>query len=287
MSTDRVYLAMCAIYRDESPYLAEWIEFHRQVGVERFYLYDNCSTDDHRRVLSGYVDSGLVEIRHWHVDPQPQLPAYDDCLRSHRADARWIAFLDIDEFLFSPTGEPLPEILRDYEGAPGIGVNLFIYGTSGHQQPPPGLVIENYTRRGGPVQTHIKSIVNPPLAVHSIGAHHFRYLAPEANASNLFREIYAVDEDHVPLPWGLTPAHSAKRLRINHYYTRSEKELEEKFARRRADTDELRESRYLKAIRETDSFNKIDDPILARYGPAVRAALEASESASRSIEPVH
>ena len=27
------YLAVCAIYRNEGPYLREWIEFHRLVGV--------------------------------------------------------------------------------------------------------------------------------------------------------------------------------------------------------------------------------------------------------------
>ena len=43
------YLAVCAIYRDEASYMQEWIEFHRLVGVERFYLYDNNSVDDHRR----------------------------------------------------------------------------------------------------------------------------------------------------------------------------------------------------------------------------------------------
>ena len=35
------YLSVCAIYRDEAHYLAEWIEFHRLVGVERFFLYNN------------------------------------------------------------------------------------------------------------------------------------------------------------------------------------------------------------------------------------------------------
>ena len=39
---------------------AEWIEFHRLVGVERFFLYDNGSTDDHREVLAPYVEEGIV-----------------------------------------------------------------------------------------------------------------------------------------------------------------------------------------------------------------------------------
>ena len=43
------YLAACTIYRDAAEYLPEWIEFHRLMGVERFFLYDNGSADDHER----------------------------------------------------------------------------------------------------------------------------------------------------------------------------------------------------------------------------------------------
>ena len=45
------YLSVCAIYRNEAPYLAEWIEFHRLVGAERFFLYDNGSTASGSSVL--------------------------------------------------------------------------------------------------------------------------------------------------------------------------------------------------------------------------------------------
>ena len=57
MPVDRggAYLAACTIYRDDAAYLAEWIEFHRLMGVERFFLYDNGSTDDHREVLAPYL----------------------------------------------------------------------------------------------------------------------------------------------------------------------------------------------------------------------------------------
>ena len=41
-------LAICAIFREEAPFLAEWIDFHRKVGVSHFYLYNNFSTDDKR-----------------------------------------------------------------------------------------------------------------------------------------------------------------------------------------------------------------------------------------------
>src|SRR5688572_26300793 len=142
------YLAICAVYRNEGPYLREWIEFHRHVGVERFFLYNNRSTDDHLDVLQPYIDAGIVV---WEDFPEfpPQLKCFEECLATHRDDARWIAFIDIDEFLFSPTERPVSEILRDFEEHPAVGVNCLAFGTSGHQTPPPGLVIENYRRRLG------------------------------------------------------------------------------------------------------------------------------------------
>ena len=40
------------MFHDEASYLREWIEFHRLVGVERFFLYDHESVDDSREVLA-------------------------------------------------------------------------------------------------------------------------------------------------------------------------------------------------------------------------------------------
>ena len=65
------YLSICAIYRDEAPYLREWIEFHRLVGVERFFLYNNGSEDDHLEVLAPYVEDGIVVLHDWPVFPAP------------------------------------------------------------------------------------------------------------------------------------------------------------------------------------------------------------------------
>ena len=64
-SAPEVYLAIGMIYRNEAPYLAEWLEFHRLVGVERFYLYDNESEDDHLEVLAPYIEEGIVEVHEW------------------------------------------------------------------------------------------------------------------------------------------------------------------------------------------------------------------------------
>ena len=109
----RTYLSACAIYRNEAPYLREWIDFHRLVGVERFFLYDNGSDDEHRDVLARYRGD-LVVVREWDQSPG-QLAAYEHCLAEHGSESRWIAFIDVDEFLFSPAGDSVADALRRYD----------------------------------------------------------------------------------------------------------------------------------------------------------------------------
>ena len=211
-------LAVCGIFRDEARYLAEWVSFHRIQGVERFYLYDNRSTDDWRTELEPEIEAGIVEVEHWPFVPG-QLSAYEDCLRRHRNDARWIAFIDSDEFLFSPTGKRLPEVLRGFDTQAAVVANWRVYGTSGWAQPPEGLVIENYLMRAPDEQERnrqVKSIVNPRSAMgKASSAHHFRLRGD------------AVGEDHRPIEFAIREP-TADLLRINHYYTRSEAEFERK-----------------------------------------------------------
>ena len=92
-----VHLAVCAIAKNEGPYFTEWIEWHRRQGVERFYIYDNESTDGTQALLKPYIEQGIVVYQPW-PGYRRQLAAYDHCLAHHRYEARWIAFIDLDEY---------------------------------------------------------------------------------------------------------------------------------------------------------------------------------------------
>jgi glycosyl transferase family 92 len=261
------YLSICAIYRDEAQYLAEWIEFHRLVGVERFFLYDHMSQDHHLDVLAPYIEEGTVVRHPWPVEGPAQAFAYDDCLTWHRHGSRWIAFIDVDEFLFSPTGKPVSELLQEYEVWPGVAVNWALHGFSGHRTKPAGLVIENYVRRvvNMPANKHIKSIVDPTRAVSVQTPHHFNYS---------YR--CAVDENHYPVATPTTKSVSSSLLRVNHYNTKSEEEYLAKTARPRADAwprlqftvGDLPERREFE-----ERYGEADGAILS-YLPALKAALE-------------
>jgi len=257
------YLSICAIFCNEASYLREWIEFHRIVGVERFILYDHKSTDDWRSVLGRYIERGEVIVHDWQVDPG-QVEAYEDCILRHGSESRWIAFIDLDEFLFSPTGEPVPEVLRDYEEFPGVGVNWRIFGTSGHGHRPDGLVTETYLHfnRNPRSRRTIKSIVDPSRVVRPVTGHYFEY-----------RDGLAVDELKRPIAgpdFAFSDSMAMDRLRLNHYAVKSEEEFARKLARVRADTGVV-DREPLKA-----KFGDVRDESILLYTPQLRAALADS-----------
>ena len=277
-----VYLAACAIYRNEARYLQEWIEFHLLVGFERFYLYDNESDDDHLDVLEPYIAEGIVVLERWPI-PRGQHLAYEDCLIKRRGEAYWIAFFDIDEFMFSPTGQTLSLILGDFHDAPGVVVNIEVFGTSGHKVEPEGLVTENYVRRApdGSAGTSVKCIVNPINGYHCWGAHAFLYMAwtQEFKGATFDQPEWVpvdpVNERHERVPIRHQTLYlSYSLLRLNHYWTKSEDRYREKWARRTPDDGRLRDPVPTHVL---ETLNDELDETIQMYVPALHDAIRSRQ----------
>ncbi len=265
------YLSVCGIYWNEGPYLREWIEFHRLVGVEHFFLYNNRSTDNHREVLAPFVEEGFVEVHDWDVFPG-QLQAYDDCLERHREDSRWIAFIDCDEFLFSPLGRPLPEIIGEFEDFPAVAAHWATFGDSGHDTKPPGLVIENYTMRSDDMTRNwaVKSIVDPVKTVRCGGNPHFFKYVDDALIVNEDHELLkgVKGGDMWPhISWDIR----WDRLRLNHYVTKSKEERAAKLARPVAFNGKMKNA--AKVMERDKTIDQVRDETILMYLPALKEAL--------------
>lgn len=220
------YLAVCAIAKDEGPYFAEWIDWHHRMGVDKFYVYDNGSTDCTRRVLQPHVDSGLVELIDF-PGYRRQLAAYDDCLARHRYDARWIAFIDLDEFIVPLKDDSIPAFLKRFEEFPAVEINWLIFGSSGHVEKSDEPVMKRFTRHSlpeHPLNRHVKSIVDPRRVFNMIGCHEAARISGRA-ADSHGNEIRSNFRDRVP---------QQDVIRINHYAVRSRQEFMEKKLRGRA-----------------------------------------------------
>lgn len=238
----RYEVAIGAYFKNEARYLDEWLAFHHGVGVTHFYLYNDGSDDDYRDVLAPWQRRGLVSLIDWPTHGT-QVTAYNDCIRRCRKEARWLALIDIDEFLFSPSMPRLPEALAAYRDVPAIFVYWVLFGSSGHVQRPAAGVIDSYTRclgleaanadafdhRDEPSRVDYvtgwakdgKSIVNPRLVRN--------YMVHKPQALWWGR---TVDERRRPPQQRTTAARmTCDMLRINHYWAKSHQDLAEKVAK--------------------------------------------------------
>lgn len=225
-STPRYYLAICAIAKNEGPYFKEWIEWHRGQGVNKFYIYDNESSDGTQDILQPYIESGVVLYKKW-PGHRKQLAAYDDCLECHRFDARWIAFIDLDEFIVPVKDVSIPQFLSRFEGFAGVEVNWLIYGSGGQKAKTAGTMMERFKQHSvlnHRLNRHVKSIVNPRRVFAMIGCHEAAKISG-----------YIADSHGQPVKKNFRDREPQQDIiRINHYAVRSYEEFIEKQARGRA-----------------------------------------------------
>lgn len=222
----KYYLAVCAIAKNEGPYFKEWIEWHRGMGVEKFYIYDNESTDGTRQVLEPYIASGVVEYRFF-PGHRMQLAAYDDCLKNYRFDTRWLAFIDLDEFIVPIRDSSIPAFLKHFENVPAVEINWLIYGSGGAVRKSDAPVMarfRHHSETAHPLNRHVKSIVDPRRVFSMIGCHEVARISGKAADShgNPIKKHFREREPQQDV------------IRIHHYAVRSREEFFEKQNRGRA-----------------------------------------------------
>jgi hypothetical protein len=222
----RHYLAVCAIAKNEGAYFQEWIEWHKSAGVEKFYIYDNESSDNTKEILAPYVESGLVEYIFF-PGKKRQIAAYDDCLGKHRLDARWLAVIDLDEFIVPMKDKTIAEFLKRFEKFPAVEINWLIYGSGGARKKEAGGVMERFRRHSAPGHVsnrHVKTIVDPRRVFSFIGCHEAAVISGNA-ADSHGQPVKKNFRDR-------EPQHDV--IRVNHYAVKSYEEFLEKRARGRA-----------------------------------------------------
>lgn len=229
-------LAICAIAKNEGPYFREWIDWHLSQGVEKFYIYDNESSDETKEVLLPYIESGIVEYNYF-PGRKRQLAAYDDCMERHRLDTRWIAVIDIDEFIVPVKDASITEFLQRMEGAASVEINWMIYGSGGAKKKMEGDVMQRFRKHAlpeHPLNCWVKSIIDPRQVCTMTGCHEAARISGKPVDSN-GKVITTHFRDRAAL-------HDV--IHINHYAVKSYEEFLAKRARGRARSNVMRDLDY-------------------------------------------
>eukprot|EP01039_Chlorochromonas_danica_P020899 gene20899-25628_t len=120
------YIAICAIIKDErEDDLREWVEYHYKMGIGKFYLHDNGNISV-AAMFPDYIEQKIVDVQD-RKDLAPQLNVYRKCIRNYRKYHRWIALIDVDEFIVTRNQCSIPSVMKKYEDYGGLVLNWRLF----------------------------------------------------------------------------------------------------------------------------------------------------------------
>lgn len=220
---NKYYFTIAAIFKNEEQYIADWIQYHLGIGAEHIYLYNDNSTDDSvQKALQAGGDKTTITTIGTAPTKDVQKICHPLCLKHHRLESRWIAFIDIDEYLVPK--KHIHNILKEYEYAPALCIHWVLFGSNGHLTASQEPVPIRFTKSESGVNKHVKSIVNPLRTIDCLTAHRFTH------------DGIAVDEHHNQIArTDSTPGGGTKdKIYIAHYCTKSQEEFLQRRSQPRA-----------------------------------------------------
>ena len=226
---ERRGVAIPIIVKNEARYIEEWARFHLLAGVLHFIVYDNGSTDETVSILRDIVPAEALTIVPWAqslrdgrsgAEIHNQVLAFAHALANYGAEFRWMAFVDVDEFIVPKAEASIEAALERVAEAGHVSLPWQMFGRGGHEALPEGGIVANYTRRmrtteGARHALNWKCIVDPS-----------RVTGVRVHGMEIDGKGEGVNDA------GVRAAHSAREkaefLQLNHYYTLSNKDLKDK-----------------------------------------------------------
>jgi hypothetical protein len=110
-------IIMSTMVYNEDNYIRQWIEFHLNIGISRFIIYDNSKVDDElsyksveknsdlKKVLSDFIEKGIVLLIEWSYPKRlkksgisGQTTQQNHSIYAFK-NSKYIALFDIDEYI--------------------------------------------------------------------------------------------------------------------------------------------------------------------------------------------
>ena len=197
-------IALVCIAKNEDLYIDEWIVYHKKLGFDDIFIYQNDWRAKVKNPNATYFTlDGICK----------QFTCYNSFLNEYRHKFDWVTFIDVDEFIVLKKHRDIKEFLKDYNDLPALGLNWYLFGDNGLK----GKIndystIKRFTKRRAHVDRHVKSILNLNLARDAVMDIHNPDCAVGDTNRNLFMGSF---NDNGP----------TDIAQINHYFCKTKTEF--------------------------------------------------------------
>ena len=101
-SKSKLKILICTIAKQENKYIKEFVQHYHKLKINKIIIYDNndINGEDLKDILKNYINYNFTQIINYRGIERPQRKAYNDCYTMNRYLYDWIAFYDVDEFLY-------------------------------------------------------------------------------------------------------------------------------------------------------------------------------------------
>lgn len=287
----RFKYSLVACARWEESEIVEWIEYHRSIGFDHFYIYSN--DDDWQtlhRVLQPYIlgPRAIVTYLYWPRVGE-QIAMYVDFLRSLKLETEWACFLDIDEFIVLRGCDDIRQFMREFEPVSDcVYFNWLIFGNNGRKARDGRGTLSTLTRRSRGIDVHTKTIfrtqridarlVDEYKDLTSLPLTHFwnGYPIESFRMCNVLRDDVANYTDNFPhgallymSQQGVADRMIGKAF-VAHFMFKSEDDFLRRAARGGFSNQIIWKERFDKGehLAILEGLNEIDDPYLKQYWEA-------------------
>ena len=220
----RFQICLCTTGKLENKYIKEYIQYYKNFGVDKIFLYDNNEQNSEKfeEIIKEEINNRFVKIINYRGKKKIQLKAMNACYKKNFKKYNWLIFYDIDEFLFLKNYSNLKNYLKEpkFNKCQVIQLNWVMHTDNNLVHYNNKSVVERFPEIGISLNNSIdiKSIIRGNINTNIVSMH---YLSPKLINCDGFGNKKEINNF-------FSQKRDKKFYYINHYYTKSTEEFIEK-----------------------------------------------------------
>ena len=128
------FLSVCLIVKSKFPHeLIQWVLWHKFIGVDHFYIYDDGCDFDLKDALKKF-EASITYVKKGNekrTRKKHQIFIYEKVFNKYKNCSKWMAFIDEDEYIFSPNDKNFLSFLLKYEDCDQINLIWRMFSPAG------------------------------------------------------------------------------------------------------------------------------------------------------------